>query len=99
MFSLYYVLIFNSKCSKKSNLNIVIGNEYRAFLMAGNSKNVASAVQIKVEVYKRRIIYMVKDSANRISYNRVKKALVKTNKTIFIEVPNWLLECPLKRPL
>jgi hypothetical protein len=57
-----------------------------------------SIQQMNLETYKGRIIYRLKGSAKRISYNRLKKGLVKTNKTIEIEVPNWLFDVPLQRP-
>lgn len=56
-------------------------------------------VQMNIETYKGRIIYRLKGSSKRISYNRLKKGLVKTNRTIKIEVPSWLFDYPLKSPL
>jgi hypothetical protein len=55
--------------------------------------------QMNLETYKGRIIYRLKGSARRISYNRLKKGLTKTNKIIELEVPNWLFNYPLRRPL
>ena len=43
-----------------------------------------------VEVDKGRLIYRVKGSAKRITYNHVKKGLVKTSKVIMKEIPYWL---------
>lgn len=53
--------------------------------------------QMNLEAYKGRIIYRLKGSPKRISYNRLKKGLVKTNRTVEIEVPDWLLN-PLPKP-
>lgn len=55
--------------------------------------------QMNLETYKGRIIYRLKGSAKRISYTRLKRGLVKTNKTIELEMPNWLFNYPLKRSL
>lgn len=55
--------------------------------------------QLNLETYKGRVIYRLKGSSKRISYNRLKKGLVKTNRVIKIDVPDWLANYPLKRPL
>ena len=49
-----------------------------------------SIQQMNQETYKGRIIHQLKDSDQKISYNRTKKGLVKTNKVIEIDVPDWL---------
>jgi hypothetical protein len=55
--------------------------------------------QLNLETYKGRIIYRLKGSSKRISYSRLKKGLVKTSRIIKIEVPDWLTNYPLIRPL
>jgi hypothetical protein len=51
--------------------------------------------QLNLETYKGRIIYRLKGSSKRISYNRMKKGLVKTSRIIKIEVPDWLVNYTL----
>lgn len=52
-------------------------------------------MQMKIETYKGRIIYRLKSSSKRISYNRLKKGLVKTSMIIKTEVSNWLFNYSL----
>jgi hypothetical protein len=47
---------------------------------------------LKIEVYKGRIVYRGKGSAKRISYNRLKKGLIKRNQVILVYAPSWLSE-------
>jgi hypothetical protein len=51
--------------------------------------------QLNLETYKGRIIYRLKGSSKRISYNRMKKGLVKKSLIIKIEVPDWIAMHPL----
>jgi hypothetical protein len=46
----------------------------------------------KIEVYKGRVIYREMGSAKRISYNKLKKGLIKLNQILLVDVPSWLYE-------
>ena len=67
-----------------AELKIGLVSWKEAYLLSSNSKT------LLLEVYKGRLIYREKGSPNRISYNRLKKGLVKMTKTIIIEVPSWM---------
>jgi len=49
-----------------------------------------SLIPLQIETYGGRIIYRQKGSAKRISYNRLKKGLTKSDRVFVIEVPSWL---------
>jgi hypothetical protein len=53
---------------------------------------VPSIQQLNLETYKGRIIYRLKGSSKRVSYNRLKKGLTRTNKIITRDVPSWLFK-------
>lgn len=49
-------------------------------------------VPLITEVDKGRLVYRAKGSAKRISYQKVKRGLVKTSACIVQEVPDWLFK-------
>lgn len=60
---------------------------------------VPELTSLNLEVYRGKLVYRAKGSAKRISYDQVKKGLRKTNKTVERDVPKWLFDYPLSRPL
>jgi hypothetical protein len=44
-----------------------------------------------IEVYRGKLVYRAKGSSRRISYEQVKKGLVKKSFSVEEEVPDWLL--------
>jgi hypothetical protein len=51
-----------------------------------------SLIPLHVETYKGRIIYRQKGSAKRISYNKLKKQLRKSDQVFVMDVPSWLYQ-------
>lgn len=46
--------------------------------------------QLNVEVYRGKLVYRAKGSSKRISYDQVKRGLVKRQFCVWEEIPNWL---------
>ena len=48
--------------------------------------------QLRPEVYKGKLVYRAKGSTRRISFDQIKRGLVKRSFVVMEEVPNWLLK-------
>jgi hypothetical protein len=46
---------------------------------------------LRPEVYKGNLVYRAKGSSRRISYDQIKKGLVKRSFVVKEDVPNWLI--------
>ncbi len=46
-------------------------------------------IPMQIETYRGRIIYREKGSSRRISYNRVKAGLKKSNQVFAVDIPYW----------
>ena len=44
------------------------------------------------EVYRGKLVYRLKGSSKRFSYDQVKKALKKTTMTLHFNLPDWLID-------
>ncbi|HWJ28730.1 MAG TPA: hypothetical protein VNS32_19455 [Flavisolibacter sp.] len=49
------------------------------------------AVLLQPEVYRGKLVYRAKGSSKKISYNQLKKGLMKQVYWIKMEVPNWFI--------
>jgi len=47
-------------------------------------------VQLTLEVYRGKLVYRARGSCRRISYEQLKKGLVKRSFALEEEIPNWL---------
>lgn len=49
-------------------------------------------IALQADVYRGKLVYRQKGSNKRISYDQLKKGLVKKEFTVSEEVPNWLFK-------
>ena len=49
-----------------------------------------TVLQLKPEVYKGRLVYRIPGTSRRISYNQVKKGLLKKDLWLRWQVPSWV---------
>ena len=47
--------------------------------------------KLQAEVYRGKLVYRARGSNKRVSYEQIKKGLVKRDFFVLDEVPNWLL--------
>ena len=67
-------------------LNIGISSIRQVYLLS------PVLIALQAEVYRGKLVYRQKGSSKRISYDQLKKGLVKKEFTVIEEMPNWLFK-------